>query len=56
VYTQSHVDYVAEVIRELYDVRHDIRGARITSGPSVLRHFTARFSLHAPSSGLGTAP
>ena len=42
VYTQSHVDYLAEVILEVYQQRHSLRGYRIVSQASVLRHFTAR--------------
>jgi tyrosine phenol-lyase len=45
VYTQSHADYVAEVIQELCPRRHELRPARIVSAPPVLRHFTARFAL-----------
>ncbi len=43
VYTQSHVDYVIEVIAELYQKRETIRGLRIVEAPAVLRHFTAKF-------------
>lgn len=43
VYTQSHVDYVAEVLADLYARRHEIRGLRIVEQPPFLRHFTARF-------------
>ena len=42
VYTQSHVDYLAEVILEVYQQRDSLRGYRIVSQASVLRHFTAR--------------
>jgi tryptophanase len=48
VYTQSHVDYVAEVLRHVYGLRHRIRGVRIVEEPPVLRHFSARF---APAHG-----
>jgi len=43
VYTQSHVDYVAEVVADVSAHRNEIRGMRIVSQAPVLRHFTARF-------------
>jgi tyrosine phenol-lyase len=43
VYTQSHIDYVAEVVAAVAARREALRGYRITSSPKVLRHFTARF-------------
>ncbi|MEP0822057.1 MAG: tryptophanase [Ignavibacterium sp.] len=43
VYTQSHVDYVIEVIQELYRDRRKLRGMKIIEEPPVLRHFTAKF-------------
>jgi tyrosine phenol-lyase len=43
VYTQSHMDYVVEVILEVFDRREDIGGFRITHQAPVLRHFSARF-------------
>ena len=43
VYTQSHIDYVAEVVLKVASEREGLRGFRITSSPRVLRHFTARF-------------
>ncbi len=42
VYTQSHVDYLAEVILAVFEQRHSLRGYRIVSSAPVLRHFTAR--------------
>jgi tyrosine phenol-lyase len=44
VYTQSHFDYVIEVIREVYERRESLRGMRITYEPPALRHFTARYA------------
>lgn len=41
VYTQSHVDYLAEVILAVYAQRETLRGYRIVSQAPVLRHFTA---------------
>jgi tryptophanase len=43
VYTQSHIDYVAEVVVEASRRRASLRGLRIVSAPPLLRHFTARF-------------
>ena len=43
VYTQSHIDYVAEVVLAVAAASVSLRGYRIVSAPAVLRHFTARF-------------
>jgi tryptophanase len=43
VYTQSHIDYVIEVIRWVAERAGDLRGMRIVEQPTALRHFTARF-------------
>jgi len=43
VYTQSHIDYVAEVVILVARQREALRGYRIVSAPAALRHFTARF-------------
>jgi tryptophanase len=43
VYTQSHIDYVAEVCIALYQSAKDLKGLRIKSEPPALRHFTATF-------------
>jgi tryptophanase len=43
VYTQSHIDYVAEVCAEVYARRDDLVGLRMTNDPPFLRHFTASF-------------
>lgn len=43
LYTQSHIDYVAEAVIYVAKMRDALRGYRITSAPAVLRHFTARF-------------
>ncbi len=42
VYTQSHVDYLAEVILYVNSIKDSLRGVRIVSAPEVLRHFSAR--------------
>ena len=41
VYTQSHIDYVVEVILEVWKNRDRIRGMRLTYEAPFLRHFTA---------------
>jgi tryptophanase len=43
-YTQSHIDFVAEVIAAVSTERDRLRGYRITWEPRYLRHFTARFA------------
>jgi tryptophanase len=43
VYTQSHIDYVAEAVIHVAKMREQLRGYRITQAPKVLRHFTAAF-------------
>ena len=48
VYTQSHIDYVAEAVIGVAGMAADLRGYRIAAAPTVLRHFTATF---APLSG-----
>ena len=42
VYTQSHVDYLAEVILHVNGIKERIRGVRIVAAPAVLRHFSSR--------------
>jgi tryptophanase len=44
VYTQSHIDYVAEVIIEVFNSRDTIKGLRIVEEAPMLRHFTAKLS------------
>ena len=41
-YTQSHIDYVVEVILEVWRRREAIRGLRLIHQAPFLRHFTAR--------------
>ena len=43
-YTQSHVDYVIEVVRSVADRASELRGYRIVREPAALRHFTAAFA------------
>ena len=43
VFTQSHMDYVGEVLAYVYSIRESITGMKITWQPEFLRHFTSRF-------------
>jgi tryptophanase len=43
VYTQSHLDYVADIIIALHQKPESLRGLRIVYETRYLRHFTARF-------------
>jgi tryptophanase len=42
VYTQSHIDYVVEIILEVWKKRENIRGLKLNYEAPFLRHFTAR--------------
>jgi tryptophanase len=42
-YTQSHIDYVIEVVTNVAARADGLRGYRIVNEPPTLRHFTARF-------------
>lgn len=42
-YTQSHIDYVGEVVVDVATRADQLRGYRITEQAAWLRHFTARF-------------
>jgi tryptophanase len=42
VYTQSHVDYVVEVILEVWKNRERIQGLKLSHEAPFLRHFTAK--------------
>ncbi|HVD03174.1 MAG TPA: beta-eliminating lyase-related protein, partial [Candidatus Dormibacteraeota bacterium] len=42
-YTQSHIDYVIEVVLAVASDAAGLRGYRMLEEPSSLRHFTARF-------------
>lgn len=50
VYTQSHIDYVSEVIIEVFEKRDSLRGLRITEESPLLRHFTAKLKPIPPKS------
>jgi len=43
VYTQSHFDYIVEVMEEVWRDRARIPGYRIAWQPAMLRHFTCHF-------------
>lgn len=43
VYTQSHIDFVAEVVIEVFKNRDKLKGYEITYEAPMLRHFTAKF-------------
>jgi tryptophanase len=42
VYTQSHVDYLLEVLGYVHERKDRIRGVRLVEAAPVLRHFSAR--------------
>ena len=48
VYTQSHIDYVIEVLDGIFQNRGKMPGYRIIEEPPMLRHFTAKFEPIAP--------
>ena len=43
VYTQSHIDYVLEIIIEVFRQRNSLKGYKIIYEAPMLRHFTAKF-------------
>jgi tyrosine phenol-lyase len=43
VYTQAHMDVVAESIKAIYDVRQQTKGLKMVFEPQYLRFFQARF-------------
>ena len=44
-YTQSHIDYVVEIIKNVYDRREKINGLKIIEEPKYLRHFSAKLEI-----------
>jgi tryptophanase len=44
VYTQSHIDFVAEVLLEIKQNKDKLRGFKIIEEPKFLRHFSAKFN------------
>ena len=55
VYTQSHIDYVIEVVLEVWRRRAGIRGLKLTHQAPFLRHFTARFRPLASTAAIATS-
>src|ERR1035437_9894421 len=49
VYTQAHMDVVAESVTEVYEQREEINGLQFTYEPDDLRFFLARFEPIVPS-------
>ncbi|MCX6151830.1 MAG: tryptophanase [Ignavibacteriales bacterium] len=45
VYTQSHIDYVSEVVIDVYKKRARLKGYKIIYEAPMLRHFTAKFEM-----------
>ncbi|MFW6227736.1 MAG: beta-eliminating lyase-related protein, partial [Bacteroidota bacterium] len=43
VYTQSHFDYLAEIIYQVWEKRNSYTGYRIVKQPKLLRHFSCWF-------------
>ena len=44
VYTQSHIDYVAEVMIEINKNKKNLKGFKIIEEPKFLRHFTLKLA------------
>jgi tyrosine phenol-lyase len=44
VYTQAHMDVVAEAVKAAYDARAETRGLTMVYEPKYLRFFQARFA------------
>jgi len=43
MYTQTHMDYVADTLAKIKSRANELRGYKFTYAPEILRHFTARF-------------
>ena len=57
VYTQSHIDYVVEIILQVWKKRDSIHGFNLTYEAPFLRHFTARLEpLSNECAGQATRP
>ncbi len=44
VYTQAHMDVVAEAVKAVYDARAQVQGLNMVYEPAYLRFFQARFA------------
>ena len=44
-HTQSHIDYVIEVAKDVFERKNTIKGLKIIDQPKTLRHFSASFEL-----------
>jgi tyrosine phenol-lyase len=44
VYTQSHIDFVIEVLGRISSHRQEVRGLRLVEGPERLTHFSAKLA------------
>jgi tryptophanase len=42
VYTQSHIDYVVEIMESVYKNKNNLSGYKLTYEPPFLRHFTCK--------------
>ena len=51
-YTQSHMDYVIEIIRRVWARRDSVAGVEIATAPPVLRHFQAEFRRSSSPAGV----
>jgi len=45
VYTDRHMDAVADTMKRIRDRKDQIRGMRLISAPEIMRHFSARFEI-----------
>ena len=45
VYTQSHVDYIVEVVEEAFRRREGLKAFRFLEQAAFLRHFTAQYGM-----------
>jgi tryptophanase len=52
-YTQSHMDYVIEIVARVFERRDAIGGIEVVEAPEVLRHFSARMAPVAPGALAG---
>lgn len=55
VYTQSHIDYVVEVILQVWTNRRQIQGLQLTYEAPFLRHFTAKLAPVEAMAGVSPA-